>query len=250
MGVVVRSHGRWSEVVLDWPEKRNSLAPDDAIELATAIEGVDPDRDAAVVVTGNGAFSAGGDLRTFVRLTRGMGAAAVRDVVYSKIQRVIRALRECPVPTIAAVDAAAVGLGMDLALACDIRLMGSSGWLRQGWARAGLIPAGGGVFFTERLRPGLSWSELVEQNRLAGPEAERLGLATAVPGSATAAAAELAEKLAGLERAGLRAQTELYRAATWPSQDYLDACADAQAGLLCSAAFADRVDQLLQQSGS
>ena len=70
----------------------------------------------------------------------------------------IRTLMAVPVPTIAAVDGAAVGMGMDLALACDSRFIGTTGWMRQGWARYGAIPATGGlVFLGEHLR----WNEPV-----------------------------------------------------------------------------------------
>ncbi|HVT67663.1 MAG TPA: enoyl-CoA hydratase/isomerase family protein, partial [Trebonia sp.] len=113
-------------VTLDWPEKRNSLGPEDTAEVAAAIEEARGKARSALVLTGSGAFCAGGDLRAFSEVSRTMAVEQIRDTVYGRVQRMVRALAECPVPTIAAVDGPAVGLGFDLALACDMRFVGSA----------------------------------------------------------------------------------------------------------------------------
>jgi hypothetical protein len=82
-----------------------------------------------------------------------------KTTIYDLPQSMVRALVSVSVPIIAALDGPAVGLGMDLALACDMRLVGAGGWMMQGWARAGLVPATGGVLLMERLAPGIPMAD-------------------------------------------------------------------------------------------
>jgi len=95
------------------------------------------------VLTGNGAFCAGGNLRGAVERSD-LDTSERRQMVYAAYQGVVRALVDCPVPTVAAVDGPAVGMGFDLALACDSRFVGPDGWCQQGWGRVGLVPGTGG----------------------------------------------------------------------------------------------------------
>src|SRR5437870_3214515 len=103
---------------MDWPERRNALRPEDAEEVAAAVDTAGAAAASAVILTGAGAFCAGGDLRTFAELSARHAPGEIEAQVYRRVQAMIRALRRCPVPTIAAVDGPAVGLGFDLALAC------------------------------------------------------------------------------------------------------------------------------------
>ncbi|HTU06902.1 MAG TPA: enoyl-CoA hydratase/isomerase family protein, partial [Trebonia sp.] len=144
MGVVTEVAGPAALVVLDWPEKRNALGPDEANEVAAALRAAAGQPDVrGIVLTGNGAFCAGGDLGGMVARAD-MPPEERRALVYSAYQGLIRTLIELPVPTVAAVDGPAVGMGFDIALACDSRFIGPDGWCRQGWARIGLIPGTGG----------------------------------------------------------------------------------------------------------
>ncbi|MFC0533394.1 enoyl-CoA hydratase/isomerase family protein [Phytohabitans kaempferiae] len=245
MGVEMTVEGPWAQVTLDWPEKRNALAPPDAVRLAEALVEAGKCAVSAVLLTGNGAFCSGGDLRTFAEIGRGGVPEQIATIVYGKIQAVVRALRDCPVPTIAAVDGAAVGLGMDLALACDMRFVGERGWLRQGWGRAGLIAAGGGGFFLAQHGDTLPWTLLASQERLDSSQAAALGLAEAAPGEAIAAARARAQELAEVPEQALRGYVALHRSVRWPPQSYLDECARRQAELICSEQFGVRAREIL-----
>src|ERR1700691_4465055 len=169
MGVVIQAAGPAALVILDWPEKRNALGPEQAGELTAALRtaGEDPGV-RGVVITGNGAFCAGGDIRGMVARAD-MPPEERRALVYTAYQGLIRSVLELPVPTVAAVDGPAVGMGFDLALACDSRLIGPEGWCRQGWARLGLIPGTGGELLLRRLTPAILWTLLERQPRIEGP---------------------------------------------------------------------------------
>ncbi|GAA1022797.1 hypothetical protein Aple_086780 [Acrocarpospora pleiomorpha] len=244
MGAEVAVQDDVAVVTLRWPEKRNAVGPAEAEELALALTEAGT-RSRAVVLTGEGAFCSGGDLRTFARLTREASAEEVMPIVYGKIHAVVRALRDCPVPTIAAVDGAAVGLGMDYALACDLRFVGPDGWMRQGWARAGLIAAGAGSYFLSGINDMLAWQLMLDQRRLDGPECETLGVAAFAPDGAYAAAHSVARQLAALPERTVAGYAALNRARRWPSDEYLTRCAQTQAQLLSSPEFRARVEEIL-----
>jgi enoyl-CoA hydratase/carnithine racemase len=247
MGVGVESFGGTRVLTLGWPEKRNSLAPPDAREITAAITAVASDAGARVLVlTGDGAFCSGGDLRAFARISGELPPAQIRSHVYGDIQAMIRALRDLPLPTVAAVDGAAVGLGMDLALACDMRFIGPAGWLRQGWATAGLISATAGSWFVEHAAPGTLWSLLAAQPRLDAAACVALRLGDEGEPSGLAAAKARAEALASIPTDTLAAYVDLFRTQRWPSDSYLERCADYQAEFIGSERFRALTAQLLQ----
>lgn len=245
MGVTVQHHGAAAIVTLRWTEKRNALSAVDARAVADAIGRASEQSCTAIVLTGEGAFCAGGDLRAFAELSAKHDAAGIRTHVYGDVQAMVRALRDAPVPTIAAVDGPAVGLGMDLALACDVRLIGPDGWLRQGWGSAGLISATGGTWFVERARRGLVWELLAHQAKLDGPRCEELSLARATGDLALTAAQELAEQLSAIPREVLAAYAKLTRAGTFPDDAYLELCATFQSEFIGSQRFRDLASRLL-----
>jgi enoyl-CoA hydratase/carnithine racemase len=232
-------------VTIDLPEKRNALAPPDAVELAAAISAAGADDVAAVVLTGKGAFCAGGDLKAFAEISATRSAGEIEAHVYRDVQSVLRALRDSPVPTIAAVDGPAVGLGLDLALGCDMRFVGPKGVLVQGWARAGLIAGTGGVALLQRLNPGVLWRLLATQERLDAAAAERMGLAEVGDPSALDAALHRADQLTALPRPVGRAYAELSRSDRWPDDAHFAACARYQAGFIASEEFRNATRSML-----
>jgi len=248
-GVDVRADGATRVVTLRWQEKKNSLGPQEARAITAAIDSVRADPDArALVLTGEGAFCSGGDLRTFAELSAALTVDEVRTRVYGDIQPMVLRLRDIPIPTIAAVDGPAVGLGMDLALACDMRFIGPAGWLQQGWGRAGLIAATAGSWFVEQARPGLLWDLLADQPRLDGAACERLRLGQ--PGEPDALSAALArgQALAKVPSDTMAAYLDLNRRQRWPEPDYFDRCSAYQAGFIGSERFRVLAGSLLSGS--
>jgi enoyl-CoA hydratase/carnithine racemase len=235
-------------VTLDWPETRNAIGPDEAEQVAAAIRAAGEQARGAVVVTGEKAFCSGGHLPVIAEISRTHTREQIQDTVYSRFQGMVRALRECPVPTIAAVDGAAVGLGLDLAVACDVRLVGERGWVQQGWARAGLVAGTGGVGLLGRVRQGLLWDLLATGERVGPADCERLGVGTATAGSALDAALSRAEAFAGFERDVLGHYVELDRAATWPAPEQFAESARIQSGLIASERFRRFAAKVLARS--
>jgi enoyl-CoA hydratase len=248
VGVHVDRSGPASVVTLDWPDVRNALGPQEAGEIADAIDAASRMPVSAVVLTGTGAFCAGGDLTKFADLSKTHSPQQISETIYDHIHAVLRALRRSPVPTIAAVDGAAVGLGFDYALACDMRIVGPGGWFQQGWARAGLIPAAGGAAFLMHLAPHAVWS-LLDQQRLDASAAEKLHIAERDDTSALEGAIRRATQLSQLPEAVRSAYVELTRPLRWPKDEYLERCRVMQSDFIGSAEFRRRAEALLEASG-
>jgi enoyl-CoA hydratase/carnithine racemase len=131
-------------VTLDDPERRNALSATLAGELVATLDALDAsDEVGAVVVTGAPpAFCAGADLSE-------LGTSRERGLrqIYEGFLRVAR----MTVPTIAAVNGAAVGAGMNLALACDVRLAARSARFDTRFLQLGIHPGGGHTWMLRRL---------------------------------------------------------------------------------------------------
>ncbi|MCM2579631.1 enoyl-CoA hydratase-related protein [Streptomyces meridianus] len=134
-------------VTLADPERRNALSAGLLAELTAAFDALEAAEDvAAVVVTGEGpAFCAGAVLDDL--LTAVDGDTAPVEQVYEGFDRV----RRSPLLTVAAVQGPAVGAGLNLALACDIRVAGLSAWFDTRFLRIGLHPGGGHLRMLEQL---------------------------------------------------------------------------------------------------
>lgn len=166
----------------------------------------------AIVLTGAGesAFVAGADINEIAALR---DAAAAREFTLLG-QRIFDKIEACPKPVIAAINAAALGGGLELALACHMRIVADRARLGQPESNLGLIPGWGGTQRLPRLIGVAKAAELILTGELIGAqEAHRLGLANRVvpAGQALAEAQELAHKLAARSKltnaAALRAIT-------------------------------------------
>jgi enoyl-CoA hydratase/carnithine racemase len=247
MGVLVSRQGPVAVVTMQWPEQRNALGPEEASEVAAALEeAASPLETSGVVLTGEGAFCAGGNLKGAVS-RRSMSPEERRTLVYGAYQGLIRTLVELPLPTVAAVDGAAVGMGLDIALACDTRFVGPDGWLSQGWGRVSLVPATGGVLLLGLRSPNALWRLLEDQPRLDAATAEALGVAeSALPTTALQRSVERVEKLSSMTRASLQAYAELSRDHLRRHlDDHMQLGLRHQLGLLADPDFAARVSKAL-----
>lgn len=143
--------GRILRLTINRPARRNSLTPDLARELTRRLDEVEAGAQSELVIlTGAGGhFCAGLDLNWL----RGGEAATVHDLQrgLGDFQSAVLAIVRCPVPVIAVMQGAAAGFGFDLAIACDLRIAGTSARLTSAFARMGLVPDGGSTFTLPRL---------------------------------------------------------------------------------------------------
>lgn len=227
-------------ITIDRPDSRNALRRSDLTEFTALLQGLATESQlSAVVVTGNGAFCAGADLKG---LRDVVTAGPVSEALYEPAHALIRQLVSMPVPVIAALDGPAIGMGADIALACDCRILGPDGWLRQGWAAHGVIPATGGLLFLRHLAPSAIWKLLDGQPLIDGPTAERLGIGEASNERAVVTAERRAQGYAAIPRPALAAYVRFSRRAV---RDELDSeladLASVQAELFNDARFAQHL---------
>ena len=138
-------------LTLDAPQRRNALTPAMARRLTAALAEVEATPEAGVLVLlgAGGYFCAGGDRATLAQAGADPAAdGPFRDM--DAIYQTFQLLGELGVPTIAAVRGGAVGAGVNLALAADVRIMGRDAVLRSGFLEIGLHPGGGHFPLLER----------------------------------------------------------------------------------------------------
>ncbi|MCJ7670799.1 MAG: enoyl-CoA hydratase-related protein [Acidimicrobiia bacterium] len=164
-------------LTLDDPERRNALTAGLVDEIVAAIAGCETDDGVgAVVVTGAPpAFCSGAD----VSALGAMGAHDGRDAGRVRgIYDGFHSVRDCTLPTVAAVNGAAVGAGFNLALCCDVRLAGASARFDSRFARIGLHPGGNHLWMLERaVGPQAAAAMNLFGERVDGERAAELGLA-------------------------------------------------------------------------
>jgi enoyl-CoA hydratase len=179
------------------PEKLNALNREVMEGLSSAIAGAASDRDLrAVIVTGMGekAFIAGADIGELATLSPLEGREHAR-----KGQAVLDRLAALPVPTIAAINGFAYGGGLELALACTLRVASENAKMGLPETSLGILPGYGGTQRLARLVGPAKALELIltSEKGVTAAEAERIGLVNRVApaGQALAAAKEMAGKI-------------------------------------------------------
>ncbi|MCG6559524.1 enoyl-CoA hydratase family protein [Ruegeria sp. 1NDH52C] len=212
--------------------RRGALSPDLYAAIAEAMEqAVEPRIRAVILSSEGGFFCAGGDLNVLIE-RRQLSEAERRGKV-DLLHDLIRAIRACPVPVIAAVEGGAAGAGASLALACDLLVAAEGAKFTAAYVKAGLVPDAG---LTSALARMLPRQLAMEMCLLARPvTAERmaeLGVVNvlASPGEAETQAHALADALAqgprGAQGVIRRLVAEAYEAS---EAQQLDAERDAMA---------------------
>jgi len=158
------------------PDRLNALDLEMWRELAEAIEGILKTTDIrCVVLTGaEGNFAAGADLGEF-STERSTPAEADR---YGKVMdRTLRAIRDCPLPTIAAIEGACIGGGLQIAIACDLRIGGASSRYGAPLARIGVVmPFPEIAYLVELVGHAVALEILLEGRIFEAAEAQAKGL--------------------------------------------------------------------------
>jgi len=169
-------------LTLNRPEALNALNREMTGALRDGVEAGARDREVgAVIITGAGrAFCAGADLKEVVA-RREAGERDLGDDLRTNYAPMIRAIRACPKPVIAALNGTAAGAGLSLALACDLRLAAAGTPLIVVFVRVGLVPDAGSLFFLTRMLGLSKATELaMSGDPLMVEDAHQLGLIAAV----------------------------------------------------------------------
>lgn len=204
MTVHVRNEGSVRIVTIDRPEVRNAVDGPTAEALAEAFRSFDTDPSAHVaVLTGAGGFfCAGADLKA---ITEGRGNRVERDIAKDGPMGPTRMLLDKPV--IAAVEGFAVAGGLELAIWCDLRVAASDAVFGVYCRRWGVPLVDGGTVRLPRLIGHSHALDLTLTGRgVSGEEAVRMGLVnrSVAPGTALAAAIQLAQEIAALPQGCMR----------------------------------------------
>lgn len=160
---------RVATLTLTDPARRNAISLDMAQAITSAMDEIEQADVGALVITGEDpAFCAGADLTVLESADESTLAQ-----VYEAFTRVLRSR----LPSIAAINGATVGAGMNLALACDLRLAGERARFQTGFLRLNVLPGGGHTWMLTRAVGAQGATAMtLFQDSLDGPEAERVGL--------------------------------------------------------------------------
>ena len=173
-------------ITINDPDRRNAVTTEISAALRSAVDTAESDPDVhAVIVTGAGkAFCAGANLTAL--------GAATEDglrVIYDGFL----AVANCALPTIAAVNGPAVGAGLNLALAADVRIAGPAALFDPRFQKLGIHPGGGATWMLQRaVGPQVARASLLFGMRFDAEAAVRYGLALEVADDPVAAARALA----------------------------------------------------------
>ena len=201
-------------ITVNDPDRRNAVTGEMSAQLRAAVEHAEADSEVhALVVTGAGrAFCAGADLSA---LGSAGGGAAESGLL--GLYDGFMAVGNCKLPTVAAVNGAAVGAGLNLALAADVRIAGPAALFDARFQKLGLHPGGGATWMLQRaVGPQVARAALLFGMRFDAESAVRHGLALTVADDPVAAALELASAPARAPREVVLATKATMRATASP----------------------------------
>jgi enoyl-CoA hydratase/carnithine racemase len=246
----VVDRGAVRTITLDRPASKNGLTHEIGLSIVQAITGA-TSANVIVLAGANGNFCSGLDLKD--AMTRGLQPGPeLQQQMSESFHGIIRALRTCGVPTIAAVDGPAVGFGCDLALAFDLRIVSERATFGEVFVKRGLMPDGGSTFLLPRIVGlGRALELFYTGDVIDAKEAHRIGIANRIVPVADleSTVAAMADRFA----AGPPLAFEALKNAVYDNLDEsslaraLDREADGQMQLLASQDFAEGVTAFLQK---
>ena len=204
---------------MDQPGNLNSFTPELREQLAAALRQAAQDSSVrAIVLGGSGRFfSAGANLKR-----GGLGTESIRDVLVEEYKPVFDAVLNAPQPVIAAVQGGAAGIGMSLAMACDLVVLEENAFLLCPFTSIGLVPDGGATWtLTRALGQRAAFEFAISGERMPAARASELNLINRLAATGEALqtaeswAAELALKaplaLTATKKAGAKGGNTLVR---------------------------------------
>ncbi len=226
--------GAVSTITLNRPEKLNAFNDAMASELLAALDAAARDRGVrAIVIRGAGrGFSSGQDLEAFMRLQQPGERVSVAEHLRRGYNPLVTRIRSIEKPILASLGGIAAGIGLSVALACDMRIAGDDAQLTLGFSKIGLIPDGGASLLLPLLAGfgrGLELAWL--SDRIDAAEAYRVGLVNRVVPAADleAQTAAFAARLAAVSPVAAATTKRAFNEAMLPQlATWLDREADLQ----------------------
>ena len=168
-------------ITLNRPEARNAFSPGmitlwrEFLEKAKADDAV-----RVIIITGKGdTFCSGGDIREMAEGK--LKSWNMKNYLWEGVHRIVLTMEDLDKPVIAAINGAAMGAGLDMALMCDLRVCSDKAKLAESYVMMGLVPGDGGAYFLPRV-VGLpkALELLLTGDVLGADEALRIGLVNTV----------------------------------------------------------------------
>ena len=152
--LIYRQDGAIVTLTMNQPEARNPLTGNTAVPEfieACARIGGDPSVKVVVLTGAGSAFCSGGNVKDMQRYSElSIPPIAIREEYQRGIQRLPIAIYNLEVPTIAAVNGAAIDDGCDLACMCDIRIAAQGAKFAESFIKVGIVPGDGGAWLLPR----------------------------------------------------------------------------------------------------
>ncbi len=221
--VLYRVEGPIAFITLNRPEVKNTFSAEMITLWRESLEAARVDSNVRVIiVTGKGdTFCSGGDIR---EMSEGrLRLWEMKRFLWEGVHRIALTLEDVDKPVIAAINGAAMGAGLDMALMCDLRVCSDQAKLSESYILLGLVPGDGGAYFLPRLVGiGKALEMLLTGDVLTPEEALKIGLVNRVVPHARLMeeTKRLAEKIASrpplalrmMKRAVYQAQSSTLRA--------------------------------------
>jgi len=250
--VLITRDGSVATVTLNRPDAMNAVDNSMRKNLTSAFDELARASDLrAIILTGAGkSFCAGADLKSAAANPDTTLRRTARTLMHD-FQPLIECITRIDKPVIAAINGATLGVGMALALACDLLIMADSAYLKSPFVGIGLIPDGAAAWFlTRRIGYARTFEVLAEGQKLTAARCLELGLANrvvaadALPGAAATWAAELAQKaplaLALTKRVARLSMSVGLSEALSLEAEFQTLCASTEDAREAIAAFADK----------
>ena len=231
------------------PSSKNALTPDMARRLHQLLVAESTQARALVLAGSDRAFSTGANLSAAIpESLSGFDAGQTLEEDYNPL---MRAIRDLPVPLIAAVNGPAAGVGASIAMACDIIVAGKNAYFLEAFARIGLVPDGGATWLlTQAVGRVRAMEMMLLAEKIPAPQALEWGLITRVvdDGEVETTATALATRLAqGPSQAYRLIRQAAWRAADSSFSDALSTERQLQKQAGCSEDFAEGLAAFLEK---
>jgi len=173
--------GNIATITLNRPKAKNAFSPEMISLWREYLEKAkEDDAVRVIVVTGKGdTFCSGGDIRDMA--DGKLKSWDMKRFLWDGVHRIVLTLEDLDKPVIAAINGAAMGAGMDMAIMCDMRVCSDRAKLAESYIMMGLVPGDGGAYFLPRLTGVSKGLELLLTGDVIDPdEALRLGIVNRV----------------------------------------------------------------------